>query len=85
MAMVVNPQCVVVGGELAETGDVLVAPMRDAIARRVPLNQVVALDVVGGDLGVRAAVTGALAMVLEATDGVVAPEAEPTDGEDRWT
>ena len=85
MAMVVNPQCVVVGGELAETGDVLVQPMRDAIARRVPLNQVVALDVVRGDLGVRAAVTGALAMVLEATDGVVTPEAEPTDGEDRWT
>ncbi|UZN05374.1 ROK family transcriptional regulator [Cellulomonas sp. S1-8] len=70
MAMVVNPQCVVVGGELAETGDVLVQPMREAIARRVPLNQVVSLDVVRGDLGLRASVLGAVALVLEATDQV---------------
>jgi len=68
MAMVVNPQCIVVGGELAQTGDVLVQPMREAIARRVPLNQVATLDVVPGELGVRASVLGALAMALEATD-----------------
>ena len=72
MAMVVNPQCVVVGGELAATGEVLLAPMREAIARRVPLNQVAALDVVTGELGVRASVLGALAMVLEATDQAAA-------------
>lgn len=70
MAMVVNPQCVVVGGELAETGDVLVQPMREAIARRVPLNQVASLDVVRGDLGTRASVLGAVALVLETIDQV---------------
>ncbi|MBO9568115.1 MAG: ROK family transcriptional regulator [Cellulomonas iranensis] len=84
MAMVVNPQCVVVGGELAETGDLLVQPMREAIARRVPLNQMVTLDVVPGDLGVRAKVLGALALVLEATDqmGADVGAGHGTGGED---
>ncbi len=89
MAMVVNPQCVVVGGEMARTGDVLVQPMREAIARRVPLNQVVSLDVVPADLGVRAPVLGAVAMVFEATDqagaldvpaDLVEPAPSGTDG-----
>jgi predicted NBD/HSP70 family sugar kinase len=82
MAMVVNPQCVVIGGELAETGDLLVQPMREAISRRVPLNQMVTLDVVPGDLGVRAKVLGALALVLEATDQVGADGAGPGVGVD---
>jgi predicted NBD/HSP70 family sugar kinase len=82
MAMVVNPQCVVIGGELAETGDLLVQPMREAISRRVPLNQMVTLDVVPGDLGVRAKVLGALALVLEATDQAGADGAGPGVGVD---
>ena len=67
LAIAVNPQCVVVGGELAETGEVLLAPMREAIRRRVPLNHIAPLEVVGAELGPQAEVIGALLLVLENT------------------
>ncbi|TQL03482.1 ROK family transcriptional regulator [Cellulomonas sp. SLBN-39] len=68
LGMAVNPQCVVVGGELAETGEVLLGPLREAIRRRVLLNQIAPLEVVPAELGARAEVVGAVAMVLQATD-----------------
>ncbi|GAA3804524.1 ROK family transcriptional regulator [Cellulomonas soli] len=68
LAMAVNPQCIVVGGELAETGEVLLAPMRDAIRRRVLLNQIAPLEVVPAELGSAAEVMGALGLVLQSTD-----------------
>lgn len=64
----VNPQCVVVGGELAETGDVLLGPLREAVQRRVLLNQVAPLEVVPAALGQRAEVMGALVMALRSAD-----------------
>ena len=63
-----NPQCVVVGGELAETGDVLLGPLREAVQRRVLLNQVAPLEVVPAALGQRAEVMGALVMALRSAD-----------------
>ncbi len=68
LAMAVNPQCVVVGGELAETGEVLIGPLRNAIRQRVLLNQIAPLEVLPGELGVRSEVTGALLLVLQSTD-----------------
>lgn len=68
LGMAVNPQCVVVGGELAETGEVLLQPMRDAIRRRVLLNQIAPLEVVPADLGARAEVVGALVLALQSAD-----------------
>lgn len=68
LAMAVNPQCIVVGGELAETGGILIEPMREAIRQRVPLNQIAPLEVVGARLGDRAEVTGAVMLALESTD-----------------
>ncbi len=70
LAIAVNPQCVVVGGELAETGEILLAPMREAIRRRVPLNHLAPLEVVGAELGPRAEVMGAVLLVLENTHAV---------------
>lgn len=67
LAIAVNPQCVVVGGELAETGELLIAPMREAIRRRVPLNHLAPLEVVAAELGPRAEVTGAVLLALENT------------------
>ncbi|GIG30313.1 ROK family transcriptional regulator [Cellulomonas marina] len=68
LAMAVNPQCIVVGGELAETGEVLIGPMRDAIRQRVLLNQIAPLEVVPAQLGPRSEVMGALLLVLQSTD-----------------
>lgn len=67
LAIAVNPQCVVVGGELAETGEILLGPMREAIRRRVPLNHIAPLEVVGAELGPRAEAMGAVLLVLEST------------------
>jgi predicted NBD/HSP70 family sugar kinase len=67
LAIAVNPQCVVIGGELAETGEILIGPMREAIRRRVPLNHIAPLEVVGAELGPQAEVMGAVLLVLEST------------------
>ncbi|WP_263119690.1 ROK family transcriptional regulator [Cellulomonas sp. RIT-PI-Y] len=67
LAIAVNPQCVVVGGELAETGELLIGPMREAIRRRVPLNHLAPLEVMGAELGPRAEVMGAVLLALENT------------------
>ncbi|GCD19725.1 ROK family transcriptional regulator [Cellulomonas algicola] len=68
LATAVNPQVVVVGGELADTGEVLLRPMREAMRRHVLPNQLVPLDVVGASLGTRAEVLGGLVLALQSTD-----------------
>lgn len=79
VAMTVNPQCVVVGGELAETGEILLQPMREALRRRVLLNQIAPLEVIPAELGNAAEVAGAIALVMQHADvdldpPVAAPE-----------
>ncbi|WP_426592929.1 ROK family transcriptional regulator [Cellulomonas sp. McL0617] len=71
LAMAVNPECIVVGGELAETGELLLGPLRESIRHRVLLNQIAPLEVVPAELGQRAEVIGALDLVLRSTDFVV--------------
>jgi len=71
LAMAVNPQAVVVGGELAETGELLLGPLREAIRHRVLLNQIAPLEVVPAELGQRAEVIGGLELVLQSTDFVL--------------
>jgi predicted NBD/HSP70 family sugar kinase len=78
LAMAVNPQCVVVGGELAETGEVLIGAMRRAIRQRVLLNQIAPLEVIPSEFGVRAEVMGALLLALQSTD--VSHQVEDVDG-----
>lgn len=68
LGMAVNPQCIVVGGELAETGEVLLAPLREAVRRRVLLNQIAPLEVVPAELGQRAEVLGAVLLAVESSD-----------------
>ncbi len=79
MVQAVNPQVVVVGGELAETGSLLLDPLRDAIARRVPMNQIAPLEVVPAALAGRAEVLGALLLALQAADVEVRVDSEGED------
>jgi predicted NBD/HSP70 family sugar kinase len=68
VAMVVNPQVMIVGGELAETGEILLGPLRERVGRRVVANRVAPLEVVPAVLGSRAEVMGALLLALQATE-----------------
>lgn len=68
LAVTVNPECVVVGGELAGTGEVLLGPIREAIRQRIMLTGTAAPEVVPAELGQEAELTGALALALAETD-----------------
>ena len=68
LGMVMNPQIVVVGGELADSGEILLGPMRTAITRRMVVNRIAPVDVVPAVLGPRAEVMGALLLALQAAD-----------------
>jgi len=70
LAIALNPQAIVVGGELAATGELLLSPLREAIRQRVLPNQIAPLEVVLGELGEQAEVIGALEMVFRSTDFV---------------
>ena len=59
-----NPQRVVVGGDLATAGDVLLGPLRAALESAVLGSAGSGLDVVVGELGERAEVLGAVAQAL---------------------
>ena len=60
----INPELVVVGGELAAAGEILLDPIRDAIGRHAMSSLASALRVVPGALGDSAGVRGAAALVL---------------------
>ncbi len=87
LATTLNPRAIVVGGELAETGDVLLAPFRESLRRHLVPNTIAPVEVLASELGPRAEILGALALALGATDMAtdglaVAPvpsiEGEPT-------
>jgi predicted NBD/HSP70 family sugar kinase len=61
---ILNPELVVVGGELAAAGDVLLDPIRAGIERHGVPAASVGVRVTGGVLGDRAEVLGAAALVL---------------------
>lgn len=63
-----NPQMVVVGGELAGVGDVLLDPIREVVRRCTLPSAADRLSVVAGVLGDRAQVLGALALVIHEAD-----------------
>lgn len=63
-----SSQVVVVGGELAGTGEVLLGPIRRAVRQRAPFAPDDRLPVVAAELGSDAAIVGALAMVMAETE-----------------
>ncbi|MCA5892544.1 ROK family transcriptional regulator [Isoptericola sp. NEAU-Y5] len=68
LATAFNPEIVVVGGALAQTGDVFLSPLREALRRRTLLAAITPLDVVPAGLGTRSELEGALALALAHTD-----------------
>jgi predicted NBD/HSP70 family sugar kinase len=70
----INPDLVVVGGDLAAAGDVLLDPMRDAVARFAIPAATEDVRITAGVLGERAEVLGALALAgHEAEDPLTLP------------
>jgi len=66
-----NPQRIVVGGELALAGDLLLDPMRESIRRFAIPAVAEDLTVVAGALGDRAELMGALALVVGQSEQVL--------------
>jgi predicted NBD/HSP70 family sugar kinase len=60
----VNPERIVVGGDLAAAGVVLIGPLREAMRRGAVRSAAEDVTVVEGTLGERAEVLGAVALVL---------------------
>jgi predicted NBD/HSP70 family sugar kinase len=63
-----SPELVIVGGDLAAAGDLLLQPLRDAVRRYAIPSAAHAVAVVQGALGERAEVMGALALALRLSE-----------------
>ena len=63
-----NPECVIVGGDLSAAGEHLLGPLREAVRRNAIPSAVADLDIVAGVLGERAELLGALALVIQGSD-----------------
>lgn len=67
----VNPNCVIIGGDLSAAGELITEPVLESIRRYAIASAADEVTVVAGVLGERAELLGALALVLHATEGVV--------------
>ncbi|MGW1076898.1 ROK family transcriptional regulator [Streptomyces sp. NPDC002537] len=75
-----NPSRVVLGGDLADSGELVLGPIRESVARYAIPSAARQLEVVPGALGGRSEVLGALALVLsEMGDSTLLDEFRPTD------
>jgi predicted NBD/HSP70 family sugar kinase len=61
---ILNPRLLLVGGELAAAGDVLLEPIRASIERHSVAPASASVRVAAGTLGPRAEVLGAAALIL---------------------
>jgi predicted NBD/HSP70 family sugar kinase len=71
---VLNPELIVVGGELAGAGDLLLDGVRESISRAALPAAAGSARLVAGILGDRAQVLGALALVVSEADRSLLPE-----------
>ncbi|WP_075890505.1 ROK family transcriptional regulator [Actinomyces provencensis] len=67
LAVTINPGAIAVGGELAEAGETLLAPMRDVLRAR-PVLATAGIDVLPAVLGSHAESLGAFALAMDAFD-----------------
>ena len=73
-----NPQRVIIGGELRLAGDLLLASIRSALERRTLGAVVSSTELIPAELGAAAEVRGALTLVLLATDDHLAARVAST-------
>ena len=66
-----NPQRLIVVGELSDAGELLLAPLRSSV-RRSALPIAADPEIVTGELGVRATVLGGVALALRESDSYIA-------------
>jgi predicted NBD/HSP70 family sugar kinase len=71
---VLNPECVIVGGDLSAAGEVLLEPIRQAVRRNAIPSAVGDVEIASGVLGERAELLGALALVMHDSDRFVVPD-----------
>ncbi len=64
----IDPERIVVGGELARAGEILLAPMRHRLERTLLVDADGSPDVVLGELAERAQVIGAIAFAIDSAD-----------------
>jgi predicted NBD/HSP70 family sugar kinase len=67
-----SPEMVVIGGDLGAAGELLLEPLREAVKRDALPEAATGLDIVAGELGERANLLGALALVLMQSEHEVA-------------
>jgi predicted NBD/HSP70 family sugar kinase len=70
---VFNPERIVVGGSIGNAGDVLLEPMREAVARYAIHTAAADVEIVPSELGDRAELLGAVAQVLHGADPIAIP------------
>jgi glucokinase-like ROK family protein len=68
----INPDCVIIGGDLSAAGELVTEPVSESIRRYAIATAAEQVTVVAGVLGDRAEMLGALALVLHAGDGLLA-------------
>ena len=73
---IINPECVIVSGDLSAAGDILLEPMREVVRRNAIPSAVEDLEIVAGVLGERAEMLGALALVMHESERFAAPALE---------
>ena len=61
-----NPAMLVIGGDLARLGSLLVDPLRETVEKRTLVSSVAAADIRTSELGVQSIAIGAATMVLKA-------------------
>ncbi|HKI84331.1 MAG TPA: ROK family transcriptional regulator [Candidatus Krumholzibacteria bacterium] len=61
-----NPSLVIVGGDLARLGDLLIHPLRDTVEKRTLVSSVTAAQIRASELGFRSTAIGAATLVLKA-------------------
>ena len=61
-----NPAVVVLGGDLARLGDLLLAPMRARVSSRTLVSSVAAAEILVSKLGPQSVAVGAATLVLKA-------------------
>jgi predicted NBD/HSP70 family sugar kinase len=72
---VFNPERIVVGGSIGAAGDVLLEPLRETIGRYAISTAARDVEVVPGELGDRAELLGAVALVLQGAEPIAVPRA----------